>query len=43
MCLEMIGNLVVLFAAAFATIEKNKMNPGLAGLSVSYSVQVSIF
>ncbi|XP_060528661.1 multidrug resistance-associated protein 1-like [Cylas formicarius] len=38
--LEMIGNLIILFAALFAVLGNNLM-PALVGLSVSYSMQVT--
>ena len=45
--LEFIGNLVVFFAALFATIEVNyqdtlklPIDPGRVGLSISYAMQV---
>jgi len=42
--LEFIGNLIILFAILFAVIERNSsgggIDPGLAGLSISYALQV---
>lgn len=40
--LEMVGNLIILFAALFAVVGGDK-NPGLVGLSISYALQVSPF
>ena len=44
--LEFIGNLIILFAALFAVIERNSGNggldPGLAGLSITYALQVRV-
>lgn len=37
--LEMVGNLIILFAALFAVIDRSQ-NPGLVGLSISYALQV---
>lgn len=41
------GNLIILFAALFAVIQRNyqneiniRINPGLVGLSISYALQV---
>ena len=43
--LEFVGNLIILFAALFAVIERNSgggsLDPGLAGLSITYALQVS--
>lgn len=39
--LEMVGNLIILFAALFAVLSKDSLSPGLVGLSVSYALQVT--
>lgn len=39
--LEMVGNLIILFAALFAVFSKDNLSPGLVGLSVSYALQVT--
>ncbi|KAJ2942611.1 hypothetical protein O0L34_g11142 [Tuta absoluta] len=39
--LEMIGNLIIFFAALFAVLARDKLQPGLVGLSVSYALQIT--
>jgi ATP-binding cassette subfamily C (CFTR/MRP) protein 1 len=42
--LEMVGNLIILFAALFAVLSKKGeggISPGLVGLSVSYALQIT--
>eukprot|EP01088_Endostelium_zonatum_P014666 TRINITY_DN3301_c1_g2_i1.p1 TRINITY_DN3301_c1_g2~~TRINITY_DN3301_c1_g2_i1.p1 ORF type:complete len:682 (-),score=141.88 TRINITY_DN3301_c1_g2_i1:2-1972(-) len=39
--LEVIGSLIVGFAALFAVVEKDNVDPGLAGLSISYSLTIT--
>lgn len=39
--LEMVGNLIIFFAALFAVMGKDDLSPGLVGLSVSYALSVT--
>ncbi|CAL7934381.1 unnamed protein product [Xylocopa violacea] len=39
--LEMVGNLIIFFAALFAVLNKDGIGPGVAGLSISYALQVT--
>ena len=38
--LELIGNLITVFAALFAVLSRNSISAGIAGLSISYSLNV---
>lgn len=40
--LEMIGNLIIFFAALFSVLGREDQNAGLVGLSVTYSLQVNL-
>lgn len=39
--LESVGSLVILFAALFAVLEKENLNPALAGLSITFALQIT--
>lgn len=39
--LELIGNLIILFAALFAVLSRHSINPGTVGLSVSFALQIT--
>uniref|UniRef100_A0A670Z177 Multidrug resistance-associated protein 1 n=1 Tax=Pseudonaja textilis TaxID=8673 RepID=A0A670Z177_PSETE len=41
--LESVGNCIVLFAALFAVIARHSLSPGLVGLSISYSLQITTY
>lgn len=40
--LQVIGSLIIFFAALFAVISQESINPGLAGLSISYTLEVCL-
>ena len=39
--LELVGNLIVFFAALFAVLARGKINPATVGLSLSYALSVT--
>ena len=39
--LEACGNLITFFAALFCIVQRENLSPGIAGLSISYSLSVS--
>ena len=40
--LEMLGNVIILFAALFAVIGRDGLDPGLVGLSLTYASQITM-
>ena len=40
--LEMLGNIILLFAALFAVLGRGSMDPGLVGLTLTYASQVTM-
>ncbi|XP_066905603.1 multidrug resistance-associated protein 1 [Halyomorpha halys] len=41
--LQLIGGVIVFFASLFAIIGKDYLSPGIVGLSVSYTMQITIY
>ena len=39
--LEMLGNVIILFAALFAILGRDTLDPGIVGLSLSYAMQIT--
>ncbi|KAG8247924.1 Canalicular multispecific organic anion transporter 1 [Homalodisca vitripennis] len=39
--LETIGNILILFAALFAVLKRDSLDPGIVGLSISYALQIT--
>ncbi|XP_025410477.1 multidrug resistance-associated protein 1 isoform X2 [Sipha flava] len=39
--LETIGNLIIFFASVFAVLGRDTLSPGIVGLSISYSLQIT--
>ena len=40
--LEMLGNIIILFAALFAVLGRGTLDPGLVGLSLNYASQITM-
>lgn len=40
--LELIGNFIVVFASLFAVVDREIIDPGLAGLSITYALTVNL-
>ena len=41
-CMECLGSVVIFFAALFAVLQRDTIGSAVAGLSVSYSLQVRV-
>ena len=39
--IEILGNIIVFFAALFCIIDRENLTPGKAGLSISYAMQIT--
>ena len=39
--METVGNFIIFFAALFTVLQRESMDPGLAGLSISYALQIT--
>lgn len=39
--LEMLGNLIILFASLLCVLGRDTLEPGIVGLSLSYAMQVT--
>ena len=39
--IEILGNIIIFFAALFCIIDRENLTPGKAGLSISYAMQVT--
>ena len=40
--MEFVGNLVIFFAALFSVVNRDSLQSGLVGLSVTYALQVGL-
>lgn len=43
MRIELCGNLVTFAAAIFCIVARNSISPGVAGVSISYALQVGLY
>ena len=41
MVMELLGSTVVFFVAMFVTLQRNTLSAGLAGVSITYALQVN--